>query len=176
VFHLDVEGTERRLEADPRIRVATVSTTLPDRVEIALVLRTPVAVVGSPGQLVGADGVVIGPASSDAELPSLVSGGAPADGDALVTAARAADALGVSLRGAVEAIVVTGEGELAVRVTDGFIASFGPPTELQAKAGSLAALLAWIEEQGVTVTSADLTVPGSPTAKLAQGAQPVPGP
>ena len=176
VFHLDVDATERRLRADPRILTATVSTTLPDRVEIALVLRTPVAVVGSPGALVGADGVVIGPASADADLPSLVSGGRPAHGDALVTAARAADALGVSLRGVVETIVVTGEGELAVRVADGFTASFGPPTELEAKAGSLAALLAWIEEQGVRVTSADLTVPGSPTAMLEQNAQAVPVP
>lgn len=173
VFHLDVDGTERRLEADPRILTATVSTTLPDRVAITLVLRTPVAVVGSPGELVGADGVVIGPAGDDDDLPSLVSGGAPADGDALVTGARAADALGVSLRGAVDAIVVTKDGELAVRVADGFSASFGPPTELEAKAGSLAALLDWIEEQGVTVTSADLTVPGSPTAMLEQSAQPV---
>ena len=174
VFHLDVDGTERRLEADPRILTATVSTTLPDRVAITLVLRTPVAVVGSPGELVGADGVVIGPADDDDDdLPSLVSGGAAADGDALVTAARAADALGVSLRGAVDAVVVTKDGELAVRVANGFIASFGPPTELEAKAGSLAALLDWIEEQGVTVTSADLTVPGSPTAMLEQGARPV---
>ena len=176
VFHLDVGATERRLEADTRILTATVSRRLPDRVEIALVLRTPVAVVGSPGELVGADGVVIGPASGDADLPSLVSGGRPADGDALVTGARAADALGVSLRGVVEAIVVTRQGELAVRVADGFTASLGPPTELEAKAGSLAALLAWIDEQGVTVTSADLTVPGSPTAMLEQNGHAVPVP
>jgi cell division protein FtsQ len=176
VFHLDVHGTETRLEADPRILAATVSTRLPDRIEISLVLRTPVGVVGSPGELVGADGVVIGPATGVADLPSLVSAGRPADGDALVTAARAADALGPSLRRAVDAVVVTGAGELALRVAAGFTASFVPPSELEAKAGSLAALLAWIEEQGVTVTSADLTVPGSPTAMLEQNAEAVPVP
>jgi cell division protein FtsQ len=174
VFHLDVRATERRLEADPAILVATVSTILPDRVVIAVVPRTPVGVVGSPAELVGADGVVIGPAADDADLPSLVSGaGRPATGDALVTAARAADALGASLRRSVDAIVVTGEGDLAVRLAEGFTASFGPPTELEAKAGSLAAMLTWIEERGVTVTSADLSVPGSPTAMLEQTAQPV---
>jgi cell division protein FtsQ len=177
VFHLDVSATERRLEADPMILDATVSTTLPDGIEIAVVLRTPVGIVGTPGELVGADGIVIGPATGDADLPSLESlGGRPVDGDALVTAARAADALGVPLRRSVDAIVVTGEGELAIRVADGFTATFGPPIELEAKAGSLAALLAWIEDEGVTVTSADLTVPGSPTATLEQSHQAVPVP
>jgi cell division protein FtsQ len=176
VLHLDVHGTERRLEADPRILAATVTTTLPDRIEISLVLRTPVGVVGFPGELVGADGVVIAPATGVGDLPSLMSGRRPAVGDALVTAARAADALGASLRRAVDAVVVTGEGEIVVRVAAGFTASFGPPTELEEKAGSLAALLTWIEDQGVTVTSADLTVPGSPTAMLAQNERAVPVP
>lgn len=167
VFHLDVRAVERRLEDDPRIHGATVSTELPDRVEIAVVLRKPVALVGWPGELVGADGVVIGPTVDEPDLPFLVTGpGEPAEGDALVTAARAAAALGPSLRRAVDAIVVTDEGELAVRLAAGFTARFGPPTELGAKAGSLAALLDWVREQDMAIVSADLTVPGSPTANL----------
>lgn len=167
VFHLDVRAVERRLEDDPRVFGATVSTGLPDRVEIALVLRTPVAVVGWPGDLVGADGVVIGPTAREPDLPSLVTGpGDPAEGDALVIAARAAEALGPSLRRAVDAIVVTDDGELAVRLAAGFTATLGPPTELEAKAGSLTALLEWVEQQDVSIVSADLTVPGSPTATL----------
>jgi hypothetical protein len=45
---------------------------------------------------------------------------------------------------------------------------------LEAKAESLAALLAWVREEGVTGVSGDLTVPGSPTAKLEQGSAAVP--
>jgi cell division protein FtsQ len=177
VFHLDARAVERRLEGDPRILGATVSTRLPDRVEIAVVRRRPVAVVGSPGALVGADGVLIGPTTEATDLPSLISGrGRPAAGDDLVTLARAADALGPSLRGAVEAIAVTERGELALRLAAGFTARFGPATELEAKAGSLAALLTWIEEEDVVVVSADLTVPGSPTAMLDRDAQAVPVP
>ncbi len=40
----------------------------------------------------------------------------------------------------------------------------------------LAALLAWIEERDVTVVSADLAVPGSPTAQLQAGSNAVPVP
>jgi hypothetical protein len=58
----------------------------------------------------------------------------------------------------------------------GFSASFGDASELDAKAASLAALLAWIEERNVTVVSADLAVPGSPTAQLQAGSNAVPIP
>jgi cell division protein FtsQ len=177
VFHLDARAVERRLEGEPRILGATVSTHLPDRVEIALVRRRPVAVVGSPGSLVGGDGVLIGPTTGAADLPSLVSGrGRPADGDDLVTGARAAAVLGPSLRRDVDAIVVNEDGELALRLAAGFTATFGPATELEAKTGSLAALLTWIEEEDVAVVSADLTVPGSPTARLDRDPRAVPVP
>ncbi|HEX5938064.1 MAG TPA: FtsQ-type POTRA domain-containing protein [Actinomycetota bacterium] len=177
VFHLDARAVERRLEGDPRILGATVSTQLPDRVEIALVRRRPVAVVGSPGALVGADGVLIGPTIEATDLPSLVSGpGRPVGDDDLVTGARAADALGPSLRGAVDAIVVMEDGELALRLAAGFTATFGPATELEAKAGSLGALLTWIQQEDVAVVSADLTVPGSPTATLDRDPHAVPVP
>ena len=62
VFHLDASAVERRLERDPRILDAQVTTSLPDGLMIQIVQRMPVAVVGTPEALVGADGVVIGPA------------------------------------------------------------------------------------------------------------------
>jgi cell division protein FtsQ len=177
VFHLDVRAVERRLEDDPRIVDATVSTGLPDRVEIAVVLRRPVAVVGWPGDLVGADGVVIGPTTDEPDLPSLVTGpGESAEGGALVTGARAAAALGPSLRRAVDAIVVTDDGEVAVRLAVGFTARFGPPVDLEAKAESLAALLDWVREEDVSIVAADLTVPGSPTAFLDDHGSAIPVP
>jgi hypothetical protein len=66
-------------------------------------------------------------------------------------------------------VVVAADGTLRVRLADGFSAMLGEASELRAKAESLGALLTWVREEGVTVVSADLTVPGSPTAKLDRG-------
>ena len=171
VFHLDASVVERRLERDPRILEADVTTSLPDRLVIEIVQRMPVAVVGIPEALVGADGVVIGPAGDTADLPALV---APAG--VLATAAATAGALDPALRRAVDAVVVTPDGGLEVRMAAGFSASFGDTSDLAAKAASLGALLAWVQERGVTVVSADLAVPGSPTAQLKAGSTAVPIP
>jgi cell division protein FtsQ len=177
VFHLDASAVERRLERDPRILEAHVTTSLPDRLMIEIVQRTPVAVVGSPEALVGADGVVIGPAADTVDLPALIApDGGPVTTEALVTAAATAGALDPALRRAVDAVVVTPDGGLEVRLAAGFSASFGDASDLAAKAASLGALLAWIHERGVTVVSADLAVPGSPTAQLKTGSTAVPIP
>jgi cell division protein FtsQ len=177
VFHLDARAVERRLERDPRVLEARVTTSLPDRLSIEIVQRTPVAVLGVPEVLVGADGVVIGPAGRSVDLPALTDGdGGPVGGGALVTAAATAGALGPALRRAVEAVVVGADGGLKVRLAAGFSASLGDDSELEAKAASLAALLAWVEEQAVTVISADLSVPGSPTAQLERGSAAVDAP
>ena len=175
VFHLDASVVERRLEGDPRILEARVTTALPDGLNIDIVQRLPVAVVGTPRALVGADGVVIGPADDTVDLPALIApDGGPIGAGALATAAAAAGALDPTLRRAVDAVVVTPDGGLEVRLAAGFSASFGDGSELDAKAASLAALLAWIQERDVTVVSADLTVPGSPTAQLQAGSTAVP--
>jgi cell division protein FtsQ len=171
VFHLDARAVERRLERDPRILEARVTTSLPNGVSIEIVRRVPVAVLGPTDVLVGADGVVVGPARGDVDLPTLVTAdGGPAEADALVTAAATAGALGPALLRVVDAVVVSRQGEVRVRLTAGFPVSFGHPSEMEAKAASLAALLAWVEQEGVSVLSADLTVPGSPTAQLERGA------
>jgi hypothetical protein len=129
-----------------------------------------VAVTGTPQALVGADGVVIGPAGSTTDLPTLVTAhGAPPGTVDREIAAAAAGALGPALRGEVDAVVVAPDGTLRIRLAAGFSAKFGDASELEAKAESLAALLAWVRDEGVTVVSADLTVPGSPTAKLEPG-------
>ena len=177
VFHLDARAVERRLERDPRILEAHVTTSLPDSLMIEIVQRMPVAVVGTPKALVGADGVVIGPAGDTVDLPALISPeGGPVAAGALATAAATAGALDPSLRRAVDAVVVTPDGGLELRLAAGFSASFGDDSDLDAKAASLDALLAWVQERGVTVVSADLTVPGSPTAQLKAGSTAVPIP
>ena len=170
VFHLDTGAVERRLEGDPRILEARVTTSLPDRIAIEIVSRPAVAVTGTPRTLVGADGVVIGPAGSTTDLPKLVTAnGEPPGAADREIAAAAAGALGPTLREEVDAVVVARDGTVRIRLAAGFSAMFGDASELEAKAESLAALLAWVRDEGVTVVSADLTVPGSPTAKLEQG-------
>jgi cell division septal protein FtsQ len=167
VFHLDTRAVEHRLENDPRILEARVTTRLPGDVFIHVIRRSPVAVVGIPRALVGADGVVIGPAAGVDHLPVLTSeGGAPPEGDRLHRAAAVAAAMSPGLRRAVEAVSIGRGGGLEVRLRAGFSADLGDATELRAKTASLVALLEWAEERGVTVLAADLTVPGSPTAQL----------
>ena len=182
VFHLDTRAVEQRLERDPRILGARVIASLPDALTIEIVARTPVGVmgtggVGTPMDLVGADGVVIGAAGNIGDLPELLApDGGPVGPGSLATAAAAAGALDPTLRRAVDAVVVAPDGGVEVRLAAGFSASLGDASELTAKAASLAALLAWVQERDVRVVSADLSVPGSPTAKLARGSTAVPIP
>lgn len=160
VAHLDVAAVERRLERDPRILEAIVTTSLPGTIRIAITDREPVAVAA--GSYVGPDGVLIGPAGSTHALPMI-------RGTDLRTAAAAAAAMSDDLREAVNAIVVRADGGIGLRLAAGFSADLGDDTELAAKAASLAALLAWVTEQGIDIASADVTVPGSPTARLEDG-------
>lgn len=177
VFHLDAGAIEQRLERDPRILRATVTTSLPNRIAIEVVPRTAVGLLGAGGELVGADGVVIGPAESTPDLPELMTpDGRPVEANDLVAAAATAGALGPALRGQVEAVIVAPDGTVRVRLAAGFPATFGDATELDAKAVSLAALLGWMRREGVTIVSADVTVPGSPTAQLERGSHAVPVP
>jgi cell division septal protein FtsQ len=177
VFHLDAGAIEQRLERDPRILRATVTTSLPNRIAIEVIPRTAVGLLGAGGELVGADGVVIGPAGSTPDLPELMSpDGRPVEPNDLVAAAATAGALGPALRDQVDAVIVAADGTVRVRLAAGFAATFGDATELDAKAVSLAALLGWMREEGVTIVSADVTVPGSPTAQFERGSHAVPVP
>jgi cell division protein FtsQ len=177
VFHFDPRAAERRLERDPRILTARVTRSLPDGLTIEIASRVPVGVLGAARDLVGADGVVIGPAERSVDLPELVvPDGERFEAEHLETAAAAANALDPTLRRAVDAVVVSSDGGVEVRLAEGFSASFGDPTELAAKAESLGALLAWVREHDARVVSADLSVPGSPTATLRRGSEAVPVP
>jgi cell division protein FtsQ len=177
VFHLDARAVERRLELDPRIVEAHVIRSLPDRLTIEIIQRMPIAVTGTPEALVGADGIVIGPAADAVDLPALIAAnGGPLATGALSSAAATAGALDPGLRRAVDAVVVSPDGGVEIRLAAGFSASFGDASELDAKAASLRALLEWVRERGVTVVSADLSVPGSPTAQLKAGSTAVPLP
>jgi cell division septal protein FtsQ len=160
VFHLDEGSVELRLEDDPRILSATVRTSLPDAISISIVPRMPVAI--ADGSLVGEDGVVIAPALVETAALPRISGDVRAG-------AAAAGAMSVELRRAARTIVVAADGRIAVRLEQGFTADLGDGTQLSAKAASLAALLGWAADNGVTIASADVTAPGSPTVELDRG-------
>jgi cell division septal protein FtsQ len=163
VFHLDAAAVERRLEADPRILVASVTTALPSHVVISITPRRAVAIAGTPTVLIAADGTAIGPAGDRPRaLPTL-------RGEDVATAAATAAAMTSSLRRDVETIAIRPDGGISVRLEAGFTADLGAPSELPAKAASLAALLRWARAGDVRVVSADVTVPGSPTVRLADG-------
>ena len=160
VFHLDEELIEARLRADPRILDATVRTSLPDAISIAVVPRSAVAILDS--SLVGEDGVVIGPV-----VPGL--GSLPSIRGNVRAGAATAAAMSPGLRRSVDAIVVAADGEIRVRLGPASSAILGDRTQLSAKTASLAALLRWAAGAGVSIASADVTVPGSPSVKLDDG-------
>jgi hypothetical protein len=78
------------------------------------------------------------------------------------------------LRSVVDEIVVGSDGAIVVSLDAGFTADLGDATELRAKAASLAAILRWAAEEEVRILSADVSVPGSPTARLEEGETAVP--
>jgi cell division protein FtsQ len=162
VIHLDATAAERRLERDPRVLSATVRTSLPSGIRISVRPRSPVAMAGSPPALVGRDGVEIGPVPNAApDLPEL-------RGDDLRSGAAAAAAMPRGLRASVRVIAVGPDGTISLRLDGGVSARLGAATDLHAKAASLEALLGWASEEHVRIASADVSVPGSPTIRLAE--------
>jgi cell division protein FtsQ len=162
VIHLDAPAAERRLERDPRVLSATVRTTLPSGIRISVGPRSPVAIAGSPPALVGPDGVVIG----------AVQGGTPSlpelRGEDLRAGAAAAAAMSPTLRASVRVIAVGPDGAISLRLHGGVSALLGTASDLDAKAASLQALLGWANQEDVRIASADVSVPGSPTVRLAE--------
>jgi cell division septal protein FtsQ len=162
VFHLDAAAAERRLERDPRVLSATVRTSLPSAIRISVRPQSPVAIAGSPPALVGPDGVVMGLAATAVRnLPEL-------RGDDLGSGAAAAAAMPPALRASVRVIAVGPTGEISLRLDGGVSARLGSTSDLHTKAASLQALLEWASEEDVRIASADVSVPGSPTVRLAK--------
>ncbi|MDP9329656.1 MAG: FtsQ-type POTRA domain-containing protein [Actinomycetota bacterium] len=174
VFHLDTAAAEHNLEADPRVLVASVSTDLPSTVVVTITERLPVAVVtegAGSSDLIGADGVVIGPATGNEQLPAIVAAdGASLDPDALRSSAAAAGAMDLILRRQVRSMVVQGGGSLELELRSGVTASLGEPTEILQKGQALEGVLRWAVTQSGTLASVDVSVPSAPTATLVGGA------
>lgn len=174
LIHADLAGAERRLERQPWIARATVSRSLPHGLDIQVVERVPVVVTLSAGRrvLASAQGVVLGSAPKGSGLPAVVS---PEGGGDLTTAdlrsgGEVAAAMPSDLRAQIDSITVDGDGSIMVRTDGGVLVTYGEGSQLEAKAQSLKAVLAWGLREGKDLATVDVTVPGSPTGRLSGGA------
>jgi cell division protein FtsQ len=169
---LDPRPVELRLEQDPWIADATVSTSFPWTVHIAIAERTPTAVVdrGTGRLLVATDGLPLGFAGRVRSLPLIVvpppaalEGASPS----VEPAARAIGALPPQVITRVRQVIVSPDGTLELRLLDGPRVEFGPPTEIAAKARAITSILAWSQDQAQPLKVVNVVAPGSPAATLA---------
>jgi cell division protein FtsQ len=173
VLWLSGGALERRLEADPWIRDAQISRTLPSFISIAIVERTPAAVLAGSRALVSSDGIILGRAGDTARLPviaaeaqpKVVSGRLPIELPAL----RVVRSLPASLIPSVARIGVDGSGQLTLSLRDGTRVVLGDADEVGPKAAALQALLRWIDRTGVGAAYIDVTVPTAPALLPADG-------
>jgi cell division protein FtsQ len=169
---LDPRPVELRLEQDPWIANATVSTSFPWTVHIAIAERTPSAVVdrGTGRLLVATDGSPLGLAGRVQGLPLIVmppSGALEGAPPSLQPAARAIGALPPQVRTRVRQVIVSLDGTLELRLFDGPRVEFGPPTEIAAKARAITSILAWSQDEAQPLNVVNVVAPGSPAATFA---------
>lgn len=166
---LDEGAVERRLEQDPWIASATVSTSFPWTVHVRVVERTPAAVVdrGSDRLLVATDGTPLGLAGRTSGLPLIVmppAGALEGAPPSLEPAARAVGGLPASILARVRQVIVSVDGTLEMRLVDGPRVEFGPATQIEAKGRAIASVLAWSDEEGEPLATVNVVAPGAPAA------------
>jgi cell division protein FtsQ len=170
VFHLDVGASERALTADPWIASATVERHLPGSVVIRIDERTPVAraVVGSTVAALAGDGVIL-PGASTARLPDIRASVGELTDEVRGGAAGALAALDPALRARVSAVLAQPSGSLVMHLAGELTVLYGEAGEDAAKAAALRSVLSWAADQDVALRDVDLTIPGAPSATLADG-------
>ena len=170
VFHLDTAAVERRLLGDPRVAAADVRTDLPDLITIRIVERVPVARADVDGTttVVADDGAVL-PGAPGSSLPEISAIAGELDEARRVGAAAALAALAPSVRRGVATVFSGSGGELVLETHSGVTVTYGPVTDVGAKAASLRAVLGWADREGLALTAIDVTVPNAPTARTASG-------
>jgi cell division protein FtsQ len=172
LISVDTGAVRAAVEQLPWIEQASVRRGWPGTVEIEVVERVPVAVVGSgrAAVLVDADGRAVAPASeAPSDLPEL--SGAPVPlGASIPEAQRAGLAVvGVlppELAAEVALIDVSSAGA-ALTLVDGIEVSWGDETQASAKAEALEVLLDQADR--ATIATIDLTVPRAATLTRKNG-------
>lgn len=176
VWWLDELAVERRLETDPWIADARVSTGFPATIRIAIVERSPIAVVSDRlgDLLVAADGTALGPAAGTRGLPRIEVAG-PSTVATSVEGARpfravAAAVLGAmtsELRASVLAVTMEADGTVDLRLRGGIRVGYGSAHEPTAKARALDRILSWANATGERIEWVSLAAPNAPAVKLA---------
>lgn len=169
VVTLDHAATESRLESEPWIASASVTTELPDTVVVRITERIPVATVQTHlgWEVVAADGVILATKAGEPHLPAITSV-LPGE-DLTALGARALGAMQENLRAHVHTLSVGSDGLSRLVLIDGVTVAYGSLEDVTAKAEALAAVLGWVEEEGADVEQIDVSVPWAPTARLAGG-------
>jgi cell division protein FtsQ len=173
VFRLDEGAVRRRLERNPWIADAVVSTSLPSTVAISVIERVAVAVAITPDGrvLVATDGTPLGTAAEGVALPEvrlIGDPGAPGPAfDAVAAGAGVAGALPPVLRSRVEMVAIDTAEVITLHLTDGVTVTYGGPIDLDLKAEAIQAILDHAVEEGKALLSIDVTAPAAPTARFA---------
>jgi len=167
----DTGAIERRLLADPWIRSARVTRSLPWTIDIAVRQRTPVAVLdpASGGTLVAGDGTLLGPDDGvgGVRLPAIAGAPAASATDArpdVTGAVRALDAMAPSVRRRVREVGVTIGGTLTLRLRGGAEVDLGSAVNLEAKGVALRRVLVWARRSGRALASVSVLAPDAPAA------------
>lgn len=171
VLWLDDGAIEARLESHAWIARADASRVLPWTIRIGIVERSPVALAEDAGRrfLVAADGTVLGSPPAGTDLPRIVLPpvGTPEEARPSVSGpARALGAMEPSLRARVRWIAVAIDGTIELRLHGGLRVRYGLPTDVGAKAGTLARVLAWADAEGVGLARVSVVAPASPAVSL----------
>jgi cell division protein FtsQ len=172
VLRLDEGAVRRRLERNPWIADAVVSTSLPSTVTISVTERVAVAVaITADGRvLVATDGRPLGTAAKGVVLPEVRLIGDPGGPgpafDAVAAGAGVAGALPPVLRSSVEMVAIDTAGIIELHLADGVTVTYGGPIDLDLKAEAIQAILDHAAEEGRTLVSIDVTAPAAPTARF----------
>jgi cell division protein FtsQ len=170
---LDERAVELRLEQDPWIASATVSSSFPRTILVEVTERTPSAVIvrGTDRLLVATDGTPLGLAGRVPRLPLIVmppAGALEGAPPSLQPAARAIGALPPQILARVRQVVVSLDGTLELRLLDGPRVEFGPATEIAAKVRAIVWMLAWSDDESRPLNTLNVVAPGAPAASPAR--------
>jgi cell division protein FtsQ len=167
VVTFDAGAARRRLEADPWVASATVTTGLPDTIAVRITERVPVGAIETHEgwAVVAADGVVVASPADEPNLPTITA--VVPGPDVATLGARLLGAMDPELRSSVRTLTIGVDGLVRLVLKDGVSVAYGDAGEGVEKAQALAAVVAWAREERAHVQEIDVSVPGAATARAA---------
>lgn len=170
VFHLDTGRIDAALASDPWVAHAEVERDLPGTVVIRITERVPVAQTaeGETRVAVATDGALL-PGASPGGLPEIRAALGDLSNADRTAAAQALAAMTPVLRARVAAVVVGVGDDLRVDLAGGLSVEYGQRGQADAKAAALRSVLQWAARERVGLQAVDVSVPGAPSAILADG-------